>query len=163
MGSEMCIRDRTISFQKQVSKRIQGFNQGAFKGKLARFSMKTKKFQELTKDTDESFQSIEMIRPLVDDDEHILIRFTEAKRGEPFKSPSYYKMNLETGTKQLVLKGNRVQFGYGFDRDGNPLFVSESANGNTERVYFYRPEGTCLLYTSPSPRDGLLSRMPSSA
>ena len=26
----------------------------------------------------------------------------------------------------------------------------------------YKP-GTCLLYTSPSPRDGLLSRMPSSA
>ena len=25
------------------------------------------------------------------------------------------------------------------------------------------PPGTCLLYTSPSPRDGLLSRMPSSA
>ena len=26
-----------------------------------------------------------------------------------------------------------------------------------------RMESTCLLYTSPSPRDGLLSRMPSSA
>ena len=26
-----------------------------------------------------------------------------------------------------------------------------------------RPDWTCLLYTSPSPRDGLLSRMPSSA
>ena len=25
------------------------------------------------------------------------------------------------------------------------------------------PSGSCLLYTSPSPRDGLLSRMPSSA
>ena len=25
------------------------------------------------------------------------------------------------------------------------------------------PDDTCLLYTSPSPRDGLLSRMPSSA
>ena len=25
------------------------------------------------------------------------------------------------------------------------------------------PKGSCLLYTSPSPRDGLLSRMPSSA
>ena len=25
------------------------------------------------------------------------------------------------------------------------------------------PTNTCLLYTSPSPRDGLLSRMPSSA
>ena len=26
-----------------------------------------------------------------------------------------------------------------------------------------RPSCSCLLYTSPSPRDGLLSRMPSSA
>ena len=32
--------------------------------------------------------------------------------------------------------------------------------------FFYLPRTTsiaCLLYTSPSPRDGLLSRMPSSA
>ena len=28
---------------------------------------------------------------------------------------------------------------------------------------FQYPVGLCLLYTSPSPRDGLLSRMPSSA
>ena len=27
----------------------------------------------------------------------------------------------------------------------------------------YQPNNPCLLYTSPSPRDGLLSRMPSSA
>src|SRR5664279_3634365 len=27
----------------------------------------------------------------------------------------------------------------------------------------FDPDRTCLLYTSPSPRDGLLSRMPSSA
>ena len=30
-------------------------------------------------------------------------------------------------------------------------------------VTFYDTNNTCLLYTSPSPRDGLLSRMPSSA
>ena len=29
--------------------------------------------------------------------------------------------------------------------------------------YSWGNEGLCLLYTSPSPRDGLLSRMPSSA
>ena len=28
---------------------------------------------------------------------------------------------------------------------------------------FDTPDNICLLYTSPSPRDGLLSRMPSSA
>ena len=30
-------------------------------------------------------------------------------------------------------------------------------------LYFDFANDTCLLYTSPSPRDGLLSRMPSSA
>src|SRR5665647_2559822 len=29
--------------------------------------------------------------------------------------------------------------------------------------YMWAPDCACLLYTSPSPRDGLLSRMPSSA
>ena len=36
---------------------------------------------------------------------------------------------------------------------------------NTDRIdHLYQdPHDPCLLYTSPSPRDGLLSRMPSSA
>ena len=34
---------------------------------------------------------------------------------------------------------------------------AEAQTGHTPTIY------TCLLYTSPSPRDGLLSRMPSSA
>ena len=32
-----------------------------------------------------------------------------------------------------------------------------------DRLAFITPDQFCLLYTSPSPRDGLLSRMPSSA
>ena len=31
------------------------------------------------------------------------------------------------------------------------------------KKYLFRTIYSCLLYTSPSPRDGLLSRMPSSA
>ena len=33
----------------------------------------------------------------------------------------------------------------------------------TIKIYLENSVGICLLYTSPSPRDGLLSRMPSSA
>ena len=44
--------------------------------------------------------------------------------------------------------------------------VGEQFDNGSEVHYRYRSmdaTGTCLLYTSPSPRDGLLSRMPSSA
>ena len=39
------------------------------------------------------------------------------------------------------------------------IFLIRPIYPQTKAVLFY----TCLLYTSPSPRDGLLSRMPSSA
>src|SRR5680860_959477 len=39
---------------------------------------------------------------------------------------------------------------------GSQMTLGKSAGRRSEHI-------TCLLYTSPSPRDGLLSRMPSSA
>ena len=54
----------------------------------------------------------------------------------------------------------------GAQRDVNPYLQILAAKGYTTigMSYPIAPEATyCLLYTSPSPRDGLLSRMPSSA
>ena len=48
-----------------------------------------------------------------------------------------------------------------FDPAGN--LVSEFGAGGTEYPEQFTDISYCLLYTSPSPRDGLLSRMPSSA
>ena len=44
--------------------------------------------------------------------------------------------------------------------DGAPFVSMVAANSETGAI---QDVETCLLYTSPSPRDGLLSRMPSSA
>ena len=44
--------------------------------------------------------------------------------------------------------------GYGYNCDGNDIVGYYVTTTNYK---------LCLLYTSPSPRDGLLSRMPSSA
>ena len=41
--------------------------------------------------------------------------------------------------------------------------VLQNYSANGEIVDYVKFQGPCLLYTSPSPRDGLLSRMPSSA
>ena len=47
-----------------------------------------------------------------------------------------------------------------FEEKDTILKVEEDLALNIIRIF---GEGICLLYTSPSPRDGLLSRMPSSA
>ena len=43
------------------------------------------------------------------------------------------------------------------------LPIVDTLNDQTKKVTVTNVVATCLLYTSPSPRDGLLSRMPSSA
>ena len=46
----------------------------------------------------------------------------------------------------------------------SPGMVTEACKQiKRNRLQYAREITTCLLYTSPSPRDGLLSRMPSSA
>ena len=53
--------------------------------------------------------------------------------------------------------------GFGFDCSSIPeLLLSRQLGARGEDIMF-SSNNTCLLYTSPSPRDGLLSRMPSSA
>ena len=46
---------------------------------------------------------------------------------------------------------------------GEALLAFRDSNGEVGIVDRRCPHRGCLLYTSPSPRDGLLSRMPSSA
>ena len=53
--------------------------------------------------------------------------------------------------------------GEGPEGPGPPLFLDQNEARRTEKIFFEAGPAPCLLYTSPSPRDGLLSRMPSSA
>ena len=55
------------------------------------------------------------------------------------------RLIVQTDGDQLQLRGDTIKL---FNGAGNSTYASVD---------------TCLLYTSPSPRDGLLSRMPSSA
>jgi dipeptidyl aminopeptidase/acylaminoacyl peptidase len=53
-----------------------------------------------------------------------------------FRPRSYYRYNLETGARSLVLKGNEKYPTAEFDDDGNPRFTS-GLEGSTQ-VFYYR-------------------------
>ena len=64
--------------------------------------------------------------------------------------PGFNKQVTSTGAESQWTDGENVRFRY----------------GTPEKIGGWNQLGQdkfCLLYTSPSPRDGLLSRMPSSA
>ena len=63
--------------------------------------------------------------------------------------------DITTGTPQQIRGKKRFNQALAFT-----VQQARLANGTMNQYLTFK---TCLLYTSPSPRDGLLSRMPSSA
>ena len=70
-----------------------------------------------------------------------------------YRTTSYQFQSTEHAANLFALK----EFGNIYTRIMNPT------NDVLEKRIAALEGGFCLLYTSPSPRDGLLSRMPSSA
>ena len=68
-------------------------------------------------------------------------------------------MNSQFPSIELI-KGGENSFGFSFAGQKSTRPVSKLLSDTDGRLDWMN---TCLLYTSPSPRDGLLSRMPSSA
>ena len=78
----------------------------------------------------------------------------------PGSAPYTATKHAVTGlTRSTSLDGRKYNIACGQIDIGNAL--TEMAARMTKGVP--QADGSCLLYTSPSPRDGLLSRMPSSA
>ena len=74
----------------------------------------------------------------------------------------YYERDLEAGT----LTVSQQTFAEDLAQKYNVSWGSRTPMGTSVKLNEFSdgdPVITCLLYTSPSPRDGLLSRMPSSA
>ena len=84
----------------------------------------------------------------------------------PEEIPNQLKLLLNY--KYDVVFGSRMMQGFNALKGGMPIykFIGNKATTWVENKLIgtnLSEFHTCLLYTSPSPRDGLLSRMPSSA
>ena len=92
----------------------------------------------------------------------MLIADTNATAEMAFKRLRFAYENLPEPVKMPLAAGSKgskkeLEFIHG----GN--IIIKSLEGRAPAVGHSNNPQTCLLYTSPSPRDGLLSRMPSSA
>ena len=74
---------------------------------------------------------------------------------------------LLMGVKEILefVKVEHTLFSLPFVLIGYVLAHAEFGSGSLDLIWILLAAvgASCLLYTSPSPRDGLLSRMPSSA
>ena len=76
----------------------------------------------------------------------------------PQKEPSFWLMKSEPDAYSIdTLKNDGVTLWDGIRNYQARNFMRKMNKG--DKVFFYH----CLLYTSPSPRDTVTSRMPSSA
>lgn len=58
-----------------------------------------------------------------------------------FRPRSFYKFDLNRGSKQLVLKGNEKYGNISFDIDGNPRFANGFDQGSQEQIFYARGVG----------------------
>ena len=95
-------------------------------------------------------------------EENISSRQIELKKNLLLNGGGKWQKDLESEGFSSVLIRNFVSVGCG-EREKRLFnsFVDEEFND--KKILKIEGPQPCLLYTSPSPRDGLLSRMPSSA
>ena len=99
---------------------------------------------------------------LEDADNPFLADFYAGRAGAALQTQLFFLLNRHrqlVGLQQGNLFAQATVCDYVFDKD--KIFAYLNLDDN--ELFIYQRLYDCLLYTSPSPRDGLLSRMPSSA
>ena len=130
-----------IIFRQQVRESITGFNEGIYSYKAVQLDLASQKFTELDKNRTVGAGKVFSTRVaniLPNEPNKILISYAEAQRGQSFRNASYYKYDLKTGKKRLVLKGNEKYYNIIFDDDGYPIRANSYDVGNEETVYYKR-------------------------
>ena len=108
-----------LTLRQKVRDKIEGQNQGVYESRIAILDLDDKSFE----DFDAASPAVENLLPakpgkiIISEqqgmEEDLNIR-------EAFRPRAYYEMDLETGNKQLLIRG-KIDLGQiGFDEQGNP-------------------------------------------
>lgn len=126
---------------QMVRRRIRSRGQSVFRSKFYTYDLPNNEFEQF----DGSFS---VVSPLPNDPDKVLIGTSRINNNEleddpfeAFRPREYYTLNLQTGAKSLVLKGNEKYPQATFDANGNPRFTSGIDPATKEIVTYYRAVG----------------------
>ena len=162
MGSEMCIRDRgvfgavrSMNYQLAMPAKIGGTPNGYETWYMDNdLNIRTRYTSD---QISKNFKDGTIKNAYIDANPLDIYTF------DPGVVDDIKKETLKYFNQVGIVNKNRV-IGNGFLQDKIDVVQSGDVKYNYQKIDMAKITGsTCLLYTSPSPRDGLLSRMPSSA
>lgn len=127
--------------RQKVRDKIDGQNEGIYDFRIATLDVKEKKFDSFDMPSpqvehalpSEPNKIIVSMQPGMEDD---------LKLSEAFRPRAYYKLNLERGTKELLIRGKFDLSQIEFDADGDPWLGRGFDLGKQEYVWYYRAKGT---------------------
>ncbi len=126
---------------KVVRKSVKNPEEDVRSYKSWAYNLKENKFSEAS-------GSFGIVNNLPEEPNKVLIQTGTANRGgtgvDPFlafRPRSYYKFDLNTGRKTLVLKGNDKYPRATFDNDGNPRYTQGLDQDTNEVISYYRLPG----------------------
>ncbi len=138
-------KDIVFTLRQKVRNRIEGFNEGVYETRLATVDVKKKKIRNI----DELNPAIENVLP--GKPGKVLLSFMEgnpddeddpgSKISEPFRPRSYWEFNLETGAKQLIIRGKLVLGNIDFTGDGDPWLARGFDLAKGDFIWYVREPG----------------------
>lgn len=134
-------RHVALRFRQQVRNRVQGQEGSVFAYRIAILDVVDQSFDEFEVDTFPFVENVLAGKPneiIVSEqpgfDNSVGIR-------EAFRPRAYYTVNLERGTKQLLIRGRLGLGRITFDSDGNPRLAGGYDRGKREYIIYYRDVG----------------------
>lgn len=131
----------TMELRQQVRRQVQGFNRGVFEYKLVLVDVKEKSQKAF------GSESGGVVHVLPEKPTKVMTAIQEgaAQRGRlatAYRPTAYYELDLETGSKSLLIRAKMSQSSISFDRLGNPVRATGYDSSSQEVIYYYRPEGS---------------------
>jgi dipeptidyl aminopeptidase/acylaminoacyl peptidase len=129
-----------LILRQKVRSRIEGQNQGVYESKITRLNLKEMKFEDFD-------LADPVVESIVEREPNKIIVSTQPGMEDDislatqFRPRAYYLLDLERGTKRLLVRG-KIDLGQiEFDADGDPWLARGFERAEGEYVWYDRPKG----------------------